>query len=76
MNHNIRLEVINADVECGKGDCKEGERGNVHADKVVGKFTFEDNNEICFAINRRYRRRLNKKLCKINLLFKNYIPGT
>ena len=50
MNHDIGLKVINADVECGKGDQKEGEGGDVHADEVVGKLAFEKNNEVGRAI--------------------------
>ena len=50
MNHDVRLEVINTDVECGKRDCKEGERGDVHANKVVGKLALEYNNKVCNAI--------------------------
>ena len=71
MNHDIRLEVINADVECGKRDGQEGERGDVHTYKVVRKLALEKNNKECHAINSRDNRRLNLKLCKINPLFKN-----
>ena len=73
MNHDVCLKVINADEERGKGDNKEGERGDVYADKVVGKLAFEKNNKISHSIHSRHNRRLNMELCKINLLLEKYL---
>ena len=56
MNHDVCLEVINADVECDKRDHKEGERGDVNADKVISKHALENNNEVSLAINSRDSR--------------------
>ena len=75
MNHDVCLEVINADVEGDKRDHKEGERGDVNTDEVIRKLALENNNEIGLAFNSRDNRWLNIKLCEIKLIFKTYLLG-
>ena len=42
MNHDIGFKMINVDVKCSKRYNKEGKRGDVHANKIIGNLALDD----------------------------------
>ena len=47
VNHDVCLEMINADEVCEVSDCPQGEGGEVDTDDKVCKSSFSNNLKIC-----------------------------